>query len=375
MQEYNWLNQLLHQAYLEARKNKRNTVDEQRFERNAPIYLAELAREIQDRTYNPSHGIAFIVRKPVIREIFAAPFRDRVVHHFIYRQVADYWDHQFIHDNYSCRKGKGNLFGIRRLNHHIRSVSANFQHQTWVLKLDIQGYFMSLSRKKLYEAVVAGLNKQFRPNSREYKTLKFLWRKIIFDDPTDGVKIRGNQNDWQDLPKSKSLFWSPSGRGIVIGNLTSQLLSNIYLNQLDQFVYFNLGFKHYGRYVDDFYLVSRNKTELLDVIPKIEDFLRSLELTLHPKKRVLREINQGIEFLGAVIYPYRIQPGKRIKKGYYNTIYQLENFINTNNPDNSDVKAKLDRSLASYQGLTKHYKHQKMLSKGEQKLKPPNNAG
>lgn len=333
-------------AYLKARLAKRHTTDEQSFEVNAPVLLADLAEDIARRSYKPSRGIAFITFNPVIREIFAAPFRDRIVHHMLYDLVADWWDRRFIYDNYSCRVGKGTLFGIRRLQHHIMSVSENGSKEAWVLKLDIRGYFMSLPRRRLYDRVVWGLERQFSQGSWEKDVGNFLWRQIIFDDPVKGVKIRAPEN-WRSLPRSKSLFYAKDGCGIVIGNLTSQLLSNIYLDQLDRFVNFELGCKHYGRYVDDFYIVGRNHDELVTDIDKIKDFLRDIGLTVHPKKIFLQKIDRGVPFLGVVVYPWRIQVGERCRKRM--------------------LMATDEESITSYKGLTMWYKHEKLWSQMDSK--------
>ena len=252
----NYLQEKLFIAFREAKRGKRATRDEQRFELNADENLMLLRRDLLDRTYTPSRGTAHIIHRPVMREIFAAPFRDRVVHHYIYDAVYDWWDKRFIYDSYSCREDKGTLMGIRRLDYHIRSMSRNYAEEVYILKLDIQGYFMSLPRQELYERALWGLERQYagRLDSPEFRLLKFLWRQIIFDDPVKGVVRKGRLSDWDILPSNKSLFCQEPGIGIVIGNLTSQLLSNIYLDMLDRFVVYDLGYKHYGRYVDDFIL-------------------------------------------------------------------------------------------------------------------------
>lgn len=167
---------------------------------------------------------------------------------------------------------------------------------------------MSLPREKLYERAVWGLLRQYGKDAWEYKLCKYLWKEIIFDNPTKGVQVRGSRRNWDDLPRSKSLFCAKEGCGIVIGNLTSQLLSNIYLDQLDRFVKYKLKFNNYGRYVDDFYIISTDKAELLDAIPVINDFLTNIGLKLHPKKKFLQTIRRGVPFLGAVVYPHRIHP-------------------------------------------------------------------
>ncbi|MBQ2637534.1 RNA-directed DNA polymerase [Candidatus Saccharibacteria bacterium] len=313
-----WLLVELNRAYVEARKGKRATADEQIFEMNEVENLLNLRDTIVNRTYTPSRGIAFVTRRPVIREIFAAPFRDRVVHHFLYNAVADWWDRRMIYDCYSCRVGKGTWFGVKRASKNMRRASNNYTKKAYIIKLDIQGYFMSLPRDKLFQRVVWGLKRQFPERGMLYDTLKFLWGEVIFDNPVKGVTRKGSPKDWRDLPRSKSLFCQPEGKGIVIGNLSSQLLSNIYLDQLDRFMMFELGYKEYGIYVDDFYFIVQEERyeQAKQDVRRIEEFLREIGLTLHPRKRYFQEINKGMAFLGVVIYPGRIVPGKRVVSNF-----------------------------------------------------------
>lgn len=182
---------LLYQSYLAARKGgKRKTYDEHIFELNAFRNLQLLKNDMLNKTYTPSRSSAHIIYNPVIREIFAAPFRDRIVHHLVFDAVYDWWDRHFIYDSYSCRINKGTLFGIKRLDYHIRSTSHNYTRPVWILKLDVQGYFMSLPRLALYQRAIWGLDLQFqgKESTPEYQLLKFLWHQIIFDDPIKGVR-------------------------------------------------------------------------------------------------------------------------------------------------------------------------------------------
>lgn len=348
-----FLLQELWRAYDGARKGKRKTLDEHRFELNAIENILLLRNSILHRNYQPSRGVAFIVHDPVTREIVAAPFRDRIVHHLLYNFCADWWDRHFITDSYSCRIGKGTLFGQKRLAHHLRCATKNYRVPAFAVKLDIQGYFMSLDHSQLFARTLWGLNRQFqytrssqpripldqpeffaknsifcRPQDRYelYQTLKFLWQRIIFDHPMDNIEIHGSRRDWQQLPPTKSLFNQPAHRGIVIGNLTSQLLSNIYLDQLDRFVTFDLGYAHYGRYVDDFYIIvpDHQREQLLRDLVIIENYLADeLKLTLHPHKRYKQPAVRGIPFIGAVIYPHCIIPGRRTRHNSYRAAYRL----------------------------------------------------
>lgn len=320
-----WLMKELTRAYMVARKGKRKTKDEHKFELNEMENLVRLRDDIIERRYKPSRGVAFIVRRPVIREIFAAPFRDRVVHHFLYNMVGEWWDRHFIYDSYSCRVGKGTLFGIQRLAKQMRAISDNYQKKTYIIKLDLRGYFMSLPRKGLMERIVWGLDRQFPERGRVYDICKYLWGEIIFDDPVKGVMKKGNLRDWDDLPKSKSLFCQQEGKGVVIGNLSSQLLSNIYLDQLDRYIKYELGYKYYGRYVDDFYylVLEKDLAQAKRDIGAIEMYLKEIGMVLHPKKRYIQPIERGVPFLGAIVYPYRILPGKRLKKFFYEGVGQV----------------------------------------------------
>lgn len=340
-------------AYYEARRGgKRKSFDEHKFEAREMENLLNLRDSIINKTYRPSRGTAHVIHNPVIREIFAAPFRDRIVHHWIYDTVYKWWDRRFIVDSYSCREGKGTKFGVERLAHHIQSASDNYKKEVYVAKMDIMGFFMNLPRKGLYERAIWGLDRQFEGKyERKYELLKFCWRKIIFDNPCENVYRKGWPNDWRDLPDSKSLFKQPKGRGIVIGNLTSQLLSNIYLDQLDRYVTFDLGYKHYGRYVDDFYIVVTKDQlpKLKEDIHLISNYLKRLGLTMHPKKFFIQPASRGTPFLGGIVYPGCIQPGHRLKKNAKRAFYEV-----------ATGQRDLD-SVASYLGHLKYFASKKFI--------------
>lgn len=339
----------LWRAYELARKGKRKTVDEHRFELNDMENITLLRESILRRCYEPSRGVTFVVHDPVVREIVAAPFRDRVIHHFLFNICSDWWDRRFIVDSYSCRKGKGVLFGQKRLAQHVRRATQNYTKPAFAVSLDIQSYFISLNHDKLMERINWGLERQFQPHvpvedlssqyliqngircqpydrDRLYQTVKYLWHQIIYDDPMRDITVRGSKAEWAALPPHKSLFNRKPGCGIVIGNLTSQLISNIFLDQLDRFVTIDLGYKHYGRYVDDFYIVvpMERKAQLLRDIDIIKHYLSDeLDLTLHPHKQRKQPVDKGVPFIGAVVYPRFIVPGRRAKRKAYQAAYRL----------------------------------------------------
>lgn len=305
----------LFRAYFEARKNKRNTRGQLAFEMDLEHNLIELYEEIRHRTYRPEPCICFVVHRPVKREVFASQFRDRVVHHLLCSYLAPLFDKRMIFDSYSCRKKKGTKAGIERIEHHIRSCTDNYRRKAYILKMDLKGYFMSIDKKLLYDIITDDLARFARKRDERMPDpglTDFLLRSILFRDPTADCLMHGRPEEREGLPPSKSLFHSAPGTGLPIGDLTSQLFSNILLGRLDEYVKRTLGCRHYGRYVDDFYIVGRHRSWLLGLVPLLRMFLRDgLRLELHPHKTELQPCTRGICFLGACVKPHRRYPSKR----------------------------------------------------------------
>lgn len=329
------------------RGGKRKTMDTHGFEINLMENLIRLRDALWEGEYYPHRGTVHVIFDPVQREIFAAPYVDRILHHWVVGTIMKWWEPRLCYDSYSCRRRKGTLFGIKRMQKHILSVSQNYTKPAYVIQLDISGYFMHIRRDILYERVIWGLNMQFPPEKRDkrYMILKWVISQIIFDDPTDGVRLQGSYKDWVGLPEDKSLMAQPKGQGMVIGNYTSQTFSNIYLDVLDRFIVFNLGWKHYGRYVDDFYYVVTEE-QLLQAkrdIRAIADFLAGYGLKLNLKKTKITEVHKGVKFLGAVIRGRQIFPGKRVVNNFYDAVKQVS--AGEKEPD----------VIASYLGLFSHY--------------------
>lgn len=316
---YNRLYGMILDAYFKARKSKRSHNDAHKFELNLFENTHILTRSILARTYHPTNGIAFVNFKPVIREVIAAEFKDRVVQHVAFKPVYEWWDKRLHPNSCSCRIGKGTDYAISKLYSYMQSVSDNWTTETYVCKFDYKAYFMCINQKILYERIIWGLSKQFNKNSWDYKLQQFLWETIIFDNVTTHVHKKGAKSEWDLLPKSRSLFFQPQGVGLPIGNVTSQMASNIILDAMDRFISIELGYNKYVRYVDDWVVVvdRKGKEKLLkEDLPRIEERAASLGLTLHPQKRYIQEINRGVPFLGARLYPYHILPDYRLIKNF-----------------------------------------------------------
>lgn len=356
----------LFQAYYDCRQNKRRTINALSFEVDFEDNLVELWREINRHQYYPGRSIAFIVTKPVLREVFAADFRDRVVHHLLINKLNHIFEQKFIEDSYSCREGKGTLFGVKQIARYMRDCSQNYTKDCYILKMDIKSFFMSIDKKILFRKVRELVVENYFEGDKEL-IIELLYR-VIFNCPEKNCHIKGKRSDWKGLPRSKSLFTSEPFKGLPIGNLTSQIFANYYMSEFDDYVKDGLGIKYYGRYVDDFVIIHPDKQFLIDIQPKLRRFMAErLSLTLHPKKVYLQHYTKGVKFIGAVIKPHREYIANRTKGNLYEKI-ELYNHKIAN--DYKGIKNELDEvvsSINSYLGFMVHYKsfniRKKMLEK------------
>lgn len=349
----------LYVAFEMACKHKNNKPYVIKYKENLHNNLVTLADSLWDRTYRPKKSVCFIVTHPKKREVFAANFQDRIVHHLYFNYVHKLFENTFIFDNYSCIKDRGTHFGIRRLEHHIREESNNYKDDCYVLKMDIKGYFMHIERQLVCDITLNRLNKmsthKVSKNNKtkwnefiDYDFITYLTKEIALLNPTTDCIFRSKREEWSDLPKSKSLFHVPDGCGLPIGNLTSQLYSNIFLNELDQYIKRDLNCKHYGRYVDDFYIVSKDKEFLKSLIPLIESFLKDkLHLDTNQGKTKIIKAKYGVEFLGAFIKPHRTYISNACIRRIKNQLFRLNKGLSTVNPINS---------INSFLGIFSHYK-------------------
>lgn len=282
----------LFQAWYEFRKGKRKKVDVQLFERNLEDNLFELQKNLQNKTYR--HGIyqEFYVNDPKRRHIHKAGVCDRVVHHLLYKYLYELFDKTFIYDSYSCRIDKGTHRGVKRLKYFARKVSKNYTKPCWALKFDVKKFFASIEHKIL---------------------LHLLARKV--EDPNIIWLIKEVVDSFHSD--------KGAGYGIPLGNLTSQVFANVYMNELDQFIKDQLKVKYYLRYADDFVILSRNKMLLESCVIPIEEFLKAnLNLELHPSKIIFRKLSWGIDFLGYITLPYYRLPRTNTKKRVFKKLKQ-----------------------------------------------------
>lgn len=305
-------------AWREFRRGKRSKLDVQVFEHRLEDNIFKLHRELANKTYLNDPYDSFYITDPKLRHIHKASVRDRVVHQAIFRILYPIYERNFIFDSYSCRIDKGTHRGVARLERWLWQVSHNFQSLTYVLKCDVKKFFDSVDHKILLELIT---HKSPDLNTR------CLIRQVV------------------------DSFETSPGKGLPLGNVTSQLFSNIYLNKLDQFVKHKLKVKHYLRYCDDFVILSNNCEYLGSLIPKLADFLdKKLKLKLHERKIIIRKYSEGVDFLGYVILPhYRVLRTKTKHRMMRKLHYRIEDFKQGN-----VSKLSLDQSLQSYLGILRH---------------------
>jgi retron-type reverse transcriptase len=330
-------------AYYSCRKKKRKTINAIKFELDLETNLLQLKYSLETRTYQPKKSICFVVTYPKIREIFAADFADRIIHHLLVAQIEPYYEKIFIDNSFACRKGKGTHKALKNLHQDLK--------WGFYAQFDIQSFFTSIDKKILYEIIRQKIVRLKR-NPIWKEEILYLTQTIIFHDPTKNYRINGDKTLWEKLPQQKSLFGVLVNKGLPIGNLTSQFFANVYLNELDQFVKRKVKVKYYFRYVDDLVLLSDNLDELKKWRVKIGKFLQNkLRLQLHPDKDKYGLVSEGIDFIGYIIRPNYILSRKRVVD---NLKAKLHYFNQVKIPPSKEEIKQMIARVNSYYG---HFRH------------------
>ena len=251
---------------------KRKRLDVQAYAANLMDNLYALHDDLSGHRYRHNGYQAFKVSDPKPRQIHKATVRDRVVHHLLHQMLYEHFDRRFIFDSYSCRLGKGAHRAMDRFEYFAGKASKNQAKTCYVLKGDIRKFFASIDQQILLDIL-----------QRQIADADLLWliSQVLasFDSGQPGV-------------------------GLPLGNLTSQLFSNIYLNELDRYIKQELQIKYYIRYADDFVILADHRSEAEDIVPLLADFLRErLRLELHPQKIFIKTYDSGVDFLGWVHFP------------------------------------------------------------------------
>jgi retron-type reverse transcriptase len=294
-------------AWQEFLSGKKMRLDVQKFQLHLADNLYNLHDDLKSKVYSHSGYEGYKIKVPKPRDIHKATVRDRLLHHAIYRKIYPFFDNKFVADSYSCRLGKGTHRAIYRFRRLIKEVSFCRTKTVWVLKCDVRKFFASIDQPTLFEILKKNIHDT---------DLLLLLRNII-----------------------KSFSSTEIGKGLPLGNLTSQLLVNIYMNEFDQFVKHKLKVKYYIRYADDFAFLSQNKSELEAILPRVSDFLqKELKLNLHPDKVYIKTLASGVDFLGWIHFTYHWVPRTSTKLRMFKKLEQNQR----------------EAVLASYLGMLSH---------------------
>jgi len=260
-------------AWDEFKRGKTGKLEVQEFSFKLEDNIFKLHSELKCGTWKPNHYTAFFVRDPKLRHIHKATVRDRVFNQALYRILYQIFDVGFIHDSYSCRKEKGTHRGVMRLENYIMKITKNYSRPAFALKCDVRKFFDNIDHGILFSIIK---------------------RKVTDADVLLLIKM---------ILES---FETKLGVGLPLGNVTSQLFANVYLNELDQFVKHILKAKYYLRYCDDFIILDTDTRKLQSYKERTGELLiAKLHLSLHPNKVFIRKCSQGIDFLGYVVLPNR----------------------------------------------------------------------
>lgn len=303
--------------------DKQKKSDVQLFERDVEQNLFQLHRILRSKTYRHSPYTSFYILDPKQRHIHKAEVRDRILHHAIFNVLNPIFERTFIDTSFSCRVDKGTHKGVEAVTTMTRQVSRNGTRPCFVLKCDVQKFFFRV----------------------DHMILMSILKRVVKDE--DAIWLLGEVIN-SFFSKESNIF---AVKGLPIGNLTSQLFANIYMNGFDHYVKHVLRVKHYARYTDDFVIVADNTQYLEGLIPIIQSFLRErLALELHPKKTTIRSLHQGVDFLGYTIFARHRLVRTKTRHRMFRKLKQKVLEYKTGKTS----EEKLDQSLQSYRGVLSH---------------------
>lgn len=332
------------EAYDDARKHKSRTDSCTKFRINLLSELRALHKDLVDGTYSIGTSTCFIVTRPKPREVFAAQFRDRVVQHYVVIRLLPIFEQIFIKNSFSSREGKGTLYGVNQLHESMKN-----NPDMYVAKMDIHGFFMHINKKKLLNKLLNLIDEYYIADDKP--VVKWLVTLILTHRPELDCIRKSPISKWKLIEPSKSLFHTPEGFGLEIGNITSQLFANFYLLDLDLMTVDALE-DNYGRYVDDFYGVGPLEL-LLELRKKADALLEDLDLELHKDKFYIQPVSHKCPFIGSTVGKDRIYVNNRT---IYNAVMEIKKFngiINRHEPSDDNIR-RVFQSLNSYLGYMTH---------------------
>jgi len=333
------------EAHYDCRRNKRRTVNATLFEVDYECELVRLCGELNARTYKPGRSIAFVVSRPKYREVFAATYRDRIVHHWMCLRLIPLLERHLSPRRFNCRNGRGTHYGVAQLTADLYNVSEGYTRDCWIAEGDIQGFFMSIDKEMLADLTERFVRAYYEGDDME--DLVWVSRLVVMHSPERDCVLQSPKSLWAHLPRNKSLFTNGEGLGVPIGSLTSQTLANLLLWVALDTLLERSGFA-WGGYVDDFYVIGTDRAAMLALFPRIRRRLALFGLTLHPRKFYFQGFRKGVRFIGVTVLPYRRYVARR-------TVHSLEGAVRAlERCDDGELSHQVC-SVNSYLGSMAHY--------------------
>lgn len=319
----------VYEAYRDCLRGKMRSKQAVEYMETANKDIPVLARELWTGTYRPGTSTCFLVHYPKLREVFAASFRDRIVHHWICLRLNPLFEHRFVEQgnvSFNCRKGYGTEKAVKHVAEGMRRVSGNYRKPAWVFRGDLVGFFMSINKELLWHFLRRFILRWKAKSERNgwchyclagqpemyWDILIRTTEAVVMHHPERDCILNTDPKEWLGLNPNKSLFTSPTGE--PIGNLTTQLFANFLMSHFVSYVMWLYRGRNYcfAQFVDDFLIVSDDLQYLVGSIPKIERFLQEkLLLTLHKDKRYMQPVSHGVKFVGTYIKPGRLYLANR----------------------------------------------------------------
>lgn len=334
--------------------------------------IVSLARELWNGTYQPGTSTCFLVKYPKWREVFAAGFRDRIVHHWICLRLEPLFEHRFVSQgnvSFNCRKGFGTDKAVEHVSEAMRRVSCNYRKKAWVFRGDLVGFFMAIDKDLLWRMLEKFITRWKTKNKREgwkslydlgivgempdmyWEILMRVTRQVVLHHPEKDCVLNTPPEQWAHMEQNKSLFTSPTGE--PIGNLTTQLFANFLMSFFVAYVQFLFRRKNFGmaQFVDDFVIVCDDLDFLVSAIHKLKDFLSvCLHQTLHEDKQYLQPVSHGVLFVGAFIKPQRLYLSSRTLARFKERCKGFGRALETGRCTEQDL-SRMEQVLNSYMGF------------------------
>jgi len=362
------------EAYDDCLRGKMSSPQALEYMQIAEEDLPKLAWEMFTGTYEPSTSTCFLVEYPKLREVFAANFRDRIVHHWICLRLEPLFEERFEAQgnvSFNCRKGYGVQKAVNAVSTGFERVSCNYTRPAWVFKGDLVGFFMSISKSRLWYLLERFIARRYHGDYKDI--LVNLTRVTVMHHPERNCIFNTDPAKWLGLARNKSMFTCGEDRGEPIGNLTTQLFANFLLSFFDMFVQFVFRGRSYSyaRFVDDFVLACDDEAFLLASIPRLDAFLRDvLLLELHKDKRYIQPVTHGVKFVGAVIKPHRSYLSNKTIGRMFERVHGFNDLCEQKDELTVLDCARIEQVMNSYLGFCRPHRTYRLRRKALERFGP-----